>query len=156
MEKQKVKELLDKAANDYASENIQHDLSAQYSAFIAGANYASLEVLRKLLTSDPNNSKKIAIEFAEWCDDNNYIKSLGNSWIDSHCDIVFKDSETAFSSFLRRRMIGKKFKAITKEFVGILIGMKGVLHFEDSFLIKNDSGIGEWFNGNELELCGQD
>jgi len=39
MEKQKVNELLDNAANDYASENRQHDLSAQYSAFIAGAYF---------------------------------------------------------------------------------------------------------------------
>lgn len=44
----KVNELLDKAANDYASENQQHDFSAQYSAFIAGANYVLLELVKKM------------------------------------------------------------------------------------------------------------
>lgn len=88
----KVNELLDIAANDYASENQQHDLSAQYLAFISGGFFMKI----------------LAIEFVEWCSNNNYVKSNGDCWIDEHCDNAFESSDLAFEYFVNQKLNSKK------------------------------------------------
>ena len=65
----KVNELLDIAANDYASENIHLDLSAQYSAFIAGAHYVlmfGLDTKADVSEETKNNVIKL-LEEDLWC-----------------------------------------------------------------------------------------
>jgi hypothetical protein len=56
LENEEFKMSLDMAANDYASENMQHDLSSQYSAFIAGG----LFMVEKLNTKNNQNKSVVA------------------------------------------------------------------------------------------------
>ena len=55
----------------------------------------------------------------------------------------------------KQKLFGKTFKSKTKVFEGVLIAIKEKLDSEDRFLIKENSGNAEWFNENDLELCGQ-
>ena len=48
-----------------------------------------------------NELQNIAIEFAEWSSNNNYVKSNGDCWIDEHCDIVFENSLLMFEYFVK-------------------------------------------------------
>jgi hypothetical protein len=59
------------------------------SAFKQGAEFAE------------NELQNLAIEFAEWCSNNNYVKSNGDCWIDEHCDIIFENSLLMFEYFVK-------------------------------------------------------
>jgi hypothetical protein len=60
LENEEFKMSLDMAANDYASENMQHDLSAQYSAFIAGGLF-----MVENLNKENNQNKSVRASFTD-------------------------------------------------------------------------------------------